>query len=86
MRKSARSRRSAAAFYVASIAVVFGVCCMTRTCVSWVDDAMPDIVPALLGIAALLLATIAVLHDGRRPRPKAAEAPADPSPPTSAPR
>ena len=84
MLRSARARRSTAAFYCISIGVVVGVCCMTRICAMWVDDATPDIVLTIVGIVGFLLATVAVLRDGQRSRPKPAEAPAAPPPPSSA--
>lgn len=80
MLRSARTRRSLAAFYCISIGVVVGVGCMTRICAMWVDDAAPDFVLTAIGIAGFLLATVAVLRDGRRSRPRAAEASMDRSP------
>jgi hypothetical protein len=84
MLQSARSRRSAAALYCVSIGAVVGLCCMTRICAMWVDDTAPDLVLSAVGIAGFLLATIAVLRDGRRSRPRTAEARTAPSPPSAA--
>jgi uncharacterized membrane protein len=83
MLRSPQTRRSLAAFYLVSIGVVVGVCCMTRICAMWVDDAAPDLALTALGIAGFLLATVAVLRDGRRLRPQAAKATMQASPPTA---
>ncbi len=56
---------------------------MTRTCTAWVRDGAPEIALGIVGLVALLLATIAVLRDGRTGGPgsarRRAETPARPA-------
>lgn len=72
MRLSARSRRSAAAFYVTAIGAIIGTLCMTGACTAWVRDGTPEIALGIVGLAALLLATLAVLRDERTAAPASA--------------